>query len=247
MAALVRRRSLYLLLSVCPFLLGPGANGGRCGYQACPAIKPGMLNVHLVPHTHDDVGWLKTVDQYYYGGQTNTQRAGVQYILDSVIAELQADPRRRFIYVEVAFFYRWWRQQSDSVKELVKQLVDEGRLEFVNGGWCMNDEATTHYSSIIDQMTLGFQFLNDTFGKCGRPRVAWHIDPFGHSREQASLFAQVREMLVKIQYLCLQTVGCLPPPARSRPYHFQLLCQHFLFNSLSGHNVVVPSDHYVVL
>ncbi|KAG9280618.1 lysosomal alpha-mannosidase-like [Astyanax mexicanus] len=41
----------------------------QCGYQSCPATKPSMLNVHLVPHTHDDVGWLKTVDQYYYGGE----------------------------------------------------------------------------------------------------------------------------------------------------------------------------------
>jgi len=36
-----------------------------------------------VPHTHDDVGWLKTVDEYFLGANNSIQDAGVQYILDS--------------------------------------------------------------------------------------------------------------------------------------------------------------------
>ena len=47
--------------------------------------------------------------------------------------------------------------------------------------------ATTLYTDIIDQMTLGLQFIESNFGKEARPTIAWQIDSFGHSAEFASL------------------------------------------------------------
>ncbi len=123
------------------------------------------------------------------------------------MAALDQNPDRRFIYVEIAYFWRWWNEQTDEMHEKVRGFVNEGksnkiplyimnflkkgRLEFISGGWCMNDEASTHYHSIIDQHSLGAAFLREQFGDCGRPKIGWQIDPFGHSREQASLEAQV--------------------------------------------------------
>ncbi|XP_012222573.1 lysosomal alpha-mannosidase isoform X2 [Linepithema humile] len=169
----------------------PTTTDKNCGYEACHAVDSKKLNIHIVSHTHDDVGWLKTVDQYYFGSRSTIQKAGVQYILDSVIKALLADPSRRFIFVETAFFWKWWLRQNERVQADVKMLINEGRLEIIGGAWSMNDEACTHYHSLVDQFTWGFRRLNDTFGSCARPRIGWQIDPFGHSREQASLFAQM--------------------------------------------------------
>lgn len=148
-------------------------------------INNGKINVHLVPHSHDDVGWLKTVDQYYVGANNSIRGACVQNVLDSVISALLEDKNRKFIYVEMAFFQRWWRQQSKALKTKVQELVNSGQLEFINGGMCMHDEATPHYIDLIDQTTLGHQFIKKEFGQ--KPRVGWQIDPFGHSAVQAYL------------------------------------------------------------
>ncbi|KAK7498337.1 hypothetical protein BaRGS_00010597 [Batillaria attramentaria] len=147
-----------------------------CGYASCNPIKEGMVNVHLVPHSHDDLGWLITADQYYY--------RQVQYIIDSVVQELAGDPSKRFNFVEVGMFARWFREQDEEKRDLARGLINQGRLEFSQSGWVTNDEAVTHYNADIDHQTYGFEFMRNNVGPCGRARAGWQIDPFGHSREQ---------------------------------------------------------------
>uniref|UniRef100_A0A0D3HB24 Alpha-mannosidase n=1 Tax=Oryza barthii TaxID=65489 RepID=A0A0D3HB24_9ORYZ len=155
------------------------------GYNTSAGAVAGKLNVHLVPHSHDDVGWLKTIDQYFVGTNNSIQGACVMNTLDSVVDALIRDPARKFVFAEQAFFQRWWAEKSPKIQAIVHKLVDSGQLEFINGGWCMHDEAAVHYIDMIDQTTLGHRVIKKQFNKI--PRAGWQIDPFGHSAVQGYL------------------------------------------------------------
>lgn len=47
--------------------------GNYARYNTTAGIVAGKLNVHLVSHSHDDVGWLKTIDQYFVGSNNSIQ------------------------------------------------------------------------------------------------------------------------------------------------------------------------------
>ena len=42
--------------------------------------------------------------------------------------------------------------------------MNNGQLVLTGGGWCMNDEAAAHYTSIIENMGYGMQVLKNIFG-----------------------------------------------------------------------------------
>lgn len=143
----------------------------------------------MVPHTHDDIGWLKTIDGYYSGVDQDIAIANVSKILDTVIAALILDPTKVFTYVEMKFFSMWFYRQTAERQDQVRTLVKNHQLEFINAGWAMHDEACTHFDDMMNNMMIGHEFLLKEFDY--KPTIGWHIDPFGHSNANPRLFADM--------------------------------------------------------
>ncbi|XP_078394553.1 epididymis-specific alpha-mannosidase isoform X1 [Cetorhinus maximus] len=146
-----------------------GSSGKQDGIQA-----------FVIAHSHMDVGWVYTVEESMHAYAAN--------VYTTVVEELVKGKQHKFIVVEQEFFRLWWdKVATDTQKDQVHKLLDEGRLEFIIGGQVMHDEAVTELSSQILQLTEGHGFLYETFGT--RPQFSWHVDPFGASAASPTVFA----------------------------------------------------------
>ncbi|CAK1553218.1 unnamed protein product [Leptosia nina] len=175
--------------------------GEACGYDACPNLQQDVLNVHLVPYSHTELGMYKHFDLFWSGAtyyedmNTTTQSSmfSMKMTFDATITELWENRERKFTLSdsELPYFFHWWARRDSTVRRMVYELLRQGRLFIVGGGWSMQDEGTTSYHAIIDSYTYSLRKLNRTFLSCARPLVAWQADNTGHSREYASLLAQM--------------------------------------------------------
>uniref|UniRef100_A0A1L8DR70 Alpha-mannosidase n=1 Tax=Nyssomyia neivai TaxID=330878 RepID=A0A1L8DR70_9DIPT len=150
---------------------GPWTQGWRVEYDPHHWNAHHKLKVFVVPHSHNDPGWIKTFDTYY--------EHDTKPILSNLLRHLDANENMKFIWAEISYFSRWYDELSNDAKQRVKRIVQRKQLEFVTGGWVMNDEANAHWISILQQLTEGLTWLKVHLNTT--PISSWAIDPFGYT------------------------------------------------------------------
>lgn len=157
---------------------GVWKQGWNIEYNENQWSQKNKLKVFIVPHSHNDPGWLKTFENYY--------KSQTRAIFNNMIEKLNEGVGRKFIWAEISFLSLWWNNDAtEKDKTAFLNLLKSKKLEIVTGGWVMNDEANSHWLSVVQQLTTGHQWLLDNLGYV--PKNAWSIDPFGYSSAQPYL------------------------------------------------------------
>ncbi|VVC42641.1 Hypothetical protein CINCED_3A013190 [Cinara cedri] len=128
------------------------------------------VKIFVVPHSHNDPGWLKTFEDYY--------ESQTSHILNYMVDKMMKYKDMTFIWSEISFFSLWWKSAHPDKKKVVHQLLAEGRLEITTGGWVMTDEAASYVYSMLDQLIEGHQWIKNNLGI--DVKTGWSVDPFGH-------------------------------------------------------------------
>jgi hypothetical protein len=129
------------------------------------------LTLWILPHSHADVGWLQTVN--------SLARVNVSRILSGVVAALDADPSRRFVWDEMAFLQAWWeRESTEAERARFKAFVQARRIEMVDNGWSQH---VRHAVARPEPPMLSFCPASSET----RPSAARAGEVAGHGRDDA--------------------------------------------------------------
>nr|WP_237695057.1 glycoside hydrolase family 38 C-terminal domain-containing protein [Streptomyces sp. SID5468] len=149
------------------------------------AAEPGWT-MYMVSHFHYDPVWWNTQGAYTESWEnTGFQQPGLR-LVKGHLDMARRDPDFRFVLAELDYLKPYWDSHPED-RAYVRQLLREGRLEFVGG---LYNEPNTNLTSVeltIRSAVYGMGYQRDVLG--GAPASAWQLDVFGHDPQFPGLMA----------------------------------------------------------
>ena len=127
------------------------------------------INVHVIPFSHTDPGWLASKNAYYH--------SIVRDILNAVVKNLYKENDSTFIWTENIFLQEWLEESGDDKRNMLLKLLDAGRFEISYPGFVMQDEALPDLRESVSNFMAGALWLK--FALNTSVQSSFVADPFG--------------------------------------------------------------------
>ncbi|CAD8097963.1 unnamed protein product [Paramecium sonneborni] len=198
--------------------------------EVCETMQhPIDAKLHFTIHSHLEPFQSFTFHQYQEGiySEKYSKTICVDCLYEQVIETLVKYPDFTYVIGEICYFREFYEKQNETQQNIIKNFIQQGRIEIVNGGWVQNDQSSSNYQDIILQLQVGHQWVHQKFDQI--IQTAWNIDSFGHSYTQSALnylFNMKQQIIERVDVNdIIQRVkkGKLEFIQHIQPYDYQIL------------------------
>jgi alpha-mannosidase len=152
--------------------------------------EPGW-RMFMVSHFHYDPVWWNTQAAY-----TESWGNAIQYrspfqapglaLVKAHLETARRDADYKFVLAELDYLKPYWDAYPED-REYIRQLLADGRLEFMGGTYNEPNTNLTSAESTIRNAIYGVSYQRDVLG--GAPATAWQLDAFGHDPQFPGIMA----------------------------------------------------------
>ncbi len=134
-----------------------------------------MPTIYLVPHTHYDVAWAFTKEEYLKINEA---------ILDEALRLMKTSEFK--FCIEQTFLLKEIEKRKPSLFKGLKQMIKAGKLEIVDGQYLMPDTMLPAGEVLVREILFGKKYCQQKFGI--EVPVAWAADSFGMNAQLPQIY-----------------------------------------------------------
>lgn len=141
--------------------------------------EPGWT-LYMVNHFHYDAVWGSTQAEFTETNPDTDENGPAIALMDKFLRRAEEDPDFRFVLAELDYLKPYWAYKPQD-RDLIRSLLDEGRLELVGGSYNEPNPNLTGAELTIRNVVYGMGYQRDVLS--GSPESSWQLDVFGHDAQ----------------------------------------------------------------